>query len=24
LTEKLKDAGIQPDDNIVSIDEASG
>jgi hypothetical protein len=24
LTEKLKDAGIEPDDNIVSIDEASG
>jgi hypothetical protein len=24
LTEKLKEAGIEPDDNIVSIDEASG
>ena len=24
LTEKLKDAGIESDDNIVSIDEASG
>ena len=24
LTEKLNDAGIKPDDNIVSIDEASG
>jgi len=24
LTEKLKQAGIEPDDNIVSIDEASG
>jgi hypothetical protein len=23
LTEKLKEAGIEPDDNIVSIDEAS-
>jgi hypothetical protein len=24
LTEKLKESGIEPDDNIVSIDEASG
>ena len=24
LTEKLKDAGIESDDNIVSIEEASG
>ena len=24
LTEKLKEAGIESDDNIVSIDEASG
>ena len=24
LTEKLKEVGIEPDDNIVSIDEASG